>query len=445
MRQILALDNPLGMERVMKHKNQKTALALAVGVSLLSTALPSVADADMQKRVEMLERELQALKTQLAEKETVQLKKGVELKKGTRFQYGGYIKMDGIWSRHSDQQRADNVGDDFLVPSTIAVGDGDAEGDAVLDSNAKFSRFWFKTQTETDAGLITSYIETDFNGSNDERLTNQSSNGLRHAFVNWDYSDSGSLLVGQTWSTFFNVGALPETIDFVGPTSGTVFIRQTQARWTHKLGDGSSLMLSAENPSVSVYDAGSGFSANDIDDSAIPDLVARYNGQSGNFSYSIAAMGREIAYDSGADSDEEFGLGLSLSGKYVFENGNDLKFMVNHGNLGRYVALNAFRDAAVEADGGLDLIDVTGGYIAYRHHWNEQLRSTFSYALSTADNSSDILADVTETVSNANINLLYSPTKKLTFGAEYIYAEREVESGLDGDLQRLQFMGKWAF
>lgn len=429
----------------MKHKNQKSPLALAIGTSLILSAMPALADSDMQKRVEMLERELQALKTQLQTKEETQLKKGVEIKKGTRFQYGGYIKMDGIWSQQSDQQRSNNVGDDFLVPSTIAVGDGASKGDAVFDSNAKFSRLWFKTQTETDAGLITSYIETDFNGSNDERLTNQSVNGLRHAFVNWDYSDTDSLLMGQTWSTFFNVGALPETIDFVGPTSGTVFIRQTQARWTHKLGDGASLMISAENPSVSMYDAGGGYAANDIDDSSIPDLIARYNGKAGNFSYSLAGMAREIGYDSGAQSDDEMGFGLSLSGKYVFDNGDDLKVMVNHGNLGRYVALNAFRDAAVDADGDIDLIDVTGGYIAYRHHWNEKLRSTFSYAMSTADNSSDIIADVTETVSNANINVMYSPTKKLTLGAEFIYAEREVESGLDGDLERLQFMGKWAF
>lgn len=429
----------------MNHKNQKSPLALAIGTCLILSAMPALADSDMQKRVEMLERELQALKAELQKKEVTQLKKGVELKKGTRFQYGGYIKMDGIWSQQSDQQRSNNVGDDFLVPSTIAVGDGDNKGDAVFDSNAKFSRLWFKTQTETSAGLVTSYIETDFNGSNDERLTNQSANGLRHAFVNWDYSDTGSLLMGQTWSTFFNVGALPETIDFVGPTSGTVFIRQTQARWTHKLGDGASLMLAAENPSVSMYDAGGGYAANDIDDSSIPDLIARYNGKAGNFSYSLAGMAREIGYDSGAQSDEEMGFGLSLSGKYVFDNGDDLKVMVNHGNLGRYVALNAFRDAAIDADGDVDLIDVTGGYIAYRHHWNEKLRSTFSYAISTADNSSDILADVTETVSNANVNVMYSPTKKLTLGAEFIYAEREVESGLDGDLERLQFMGKWAF
>jgi len=103
----------------------------------------------------------------------------------TTFDYGGYIKLDAIFSQYSDQQRAANVGDDFLVPSTIAVGDGDAKGDTVFDSNSKFSRLNFKTTTDTDAGKVTGFIEMDFNAGNDERLTNQSSNGLRHAFFKW--------------------------------------------------------------------------------------------------------------------------------------------------------------------------------------------------------------------------------------------------------------------
>lgn len=432
-------------------RNSKTLfkpLTLAALVAASVTAVPASADAVLD-RITALEQQLTALKAQLKEKEELQHKKGVELKKGTRFQYGGYIKLDSSWSNYSDAQRANNVGDDFLVPSTIAVGDGTNDGDTVMDTNAKFSRLWFKTTTETSAGTVSSYIETDFNGANDERLTNQSFNGLRHAFLKWDYSDSSSLLFGQTWSTFFNVGALPEAIDFVGPTSGTVFVRQSQVRWTHKLGNGSSVMLAAENPSVGVWDGGGGFANNDTDDSAMPDLVARYNGKAGNLSYSLAALGREITYDDQTNDqdDDDYGLGVSLSGKYMFDNGDDIKFMFNHGNLGRYVALQAFRDASVEADGKLDLVDVTGGYVAYRHHWNDQWRSTLSYAFSSADNPNSLATSdsVTKEISNANLNLIYSPTKKLSFGAEYIHAEREVESGLDGDLKRVQFMGKWAF
>jgi hypothetical protein len=364
----------------------------------------------------------------------------------TSFDYGGYIKLDMMFSQYSDTQRAGNVGDDFLVPSTIAVGDGSNDGDTVYDSNAKFSRLWFKTITDTDAGEIKSYIEMDFNAGNDERLTNQSSNGLRHAFFSWKNSENSSILAGQTWSTFFNVAALPEAVDFVGPTSGAIFVRQTQLRYTQNMGAGK-FMVAAENPSVSLYDGGSGFDDNQVDDSGMPDLIARYDGKAGSLSYSTAAVVRQINYNDGVNDDSQVGLGLTVSGKYAFSNGDDIKMMLSQGQLGRYIALNAYRDGAVEADGDIELISTLGGFVAYRHMWSDKLRSTVSYAFSQADNADSLSAStsVTKSAANTNVNLMYSPTKKLTFGAEYILAEREVESGADGDLNRLQFTSKWVF
>lgn len=362
----------------------------------------------------------------------------------TTFDYGGYIKLDASFSQHSDQQRAASVGDDFLVPSTIAVGDGSAKGDTVFDSNSKFSRLNFKTTTDTDAGKVIGFIEMDFNAGNDERLTNQSSNGLRHAFFKWQKQDGNEVLAGQTWSTFFNVAALPEAVDFVGPTSGTIFVRQSQLRYTSAMGTGK-LMLAAENSSVSLYDAGSGYDNNQVDDSGLPDLIARYDGKAGGLNYSAAVMGRQVAYNDGTNDDSQIGYGVTFSGKYVLDNGDDIKFMASQGHLGRYMALNAFRDGAVEASGDIELISAMGGYLAYRHMWSDRLRSTISYAYGTADNPDTLVADVTKTISNANVNLMYSPTKKLTFGGEYILANRETESGADGDLNRLQFTSKWAF
>jgi len=42
-------------------------------------------------------------------------------------------------------------------------------------------------------------------------------------------------------------------------------------------------------------------------------------------------------------------------------------------------------------------------------------------------------------------NSFYSTVKKLSFGAVLKHAEREVESGNDGDMERLQFSVKYAF
>lgn len=444
---------------------KRLALATAVlapAMAFSTAASGAASNADLSSKIEMLESQLAELRQLVSKQGEQQQQIATQVKKArvtnspdTTFTYGGFIKADTMWTEYSDTDRAAaSVGDDFLVPSLVPVGNGSGGGDALFDAHAKNSRFWLKTVTETSVGNVTSYFEMDFNSGADERITNQASNGLRHAFLKWDYSDTGSLLAGQTWSTFFNTGALPEAVDFIGPTAGTLFNRQYQVRWTRKVGEGGSFMLAVENPSSGLNEVTPGSqlgmnvdaSSNNYDDNERPDIVLRYNGKAGGLDYSIAGISREVAYDLGNGlSDSANGFALSLSGKYQFSNGDDLKFMINHGNLGRYIALNAFRDGFIEADGDIDLLDVTGGFIAYRHKWSDKWRSTVSYAMSEADNPSGVSGATTESVSNYNVNLMYSPTKNLTFGTEYIHAEREVESGLDGDMKRLQFMGKWAF
>jgi len=73
------------------------------------------------------------------------------------------------------------------------------------------------------------------------------------------------------------------------------------------------------------------------------------------------------------------------------------------------------------------------------------MRSTVSYAFADADNSDAITSDITKSINNMYVNLMYSPTKQLTFGGEYILAERETESGANGDLSRIQFTSKLSF
>jgi hypothetical protein len=119
--------------------------------------------------------------------------------------------------------------------------------------------------------------------------------------------------------------------------------------------------------------------------------------------------------------------------------------MLSQGQLGRYLALNAYRDGAVEADGAIELINSMGGFVAYRHWWTNKLRSTVLYAYSESDNPNTLVDDVTESVNNSSLNLMYSPVKKLTFGIEYMQAQRKLESSTDGDLNRLQFTSTWKF
>lgn len=410
------------------------------------------ADTAVQTQIDQLQKQLDELQKQVKSNEkshqslSDKWKQQPLLSTGTTFDMGGFVKVDAMWSQYSDRSRHGAVGDDFLVPSVIAVGDGANEGDALFDITAKTSRIYFKSTTPLDnGGKVSSYIELDFQTKGDERIVHRSNTGLRHVFLDYSPNQNSTLRVGQAWSTFFNVGSLPETVDFVGPTSGLIFARQAQVRYTRKLDNGSSWSVAAENPSSGFHDGGSGVNNNNFDDSLIPDVVARYNGKAGDFSYSLAGIYREVRYDTGALVGKEAAPGISFSGKYVLDNGDDFKFMISNGHLGRYIALNAFRDGVVRANGDIDLIDITGGFLAYKHKWTDTVRSTVSYAMATADNPESAITDLTKTVSNLNVNLMYSPSKKTTFGAEYILGERETESGADGDLSRIQFTAKYVF
>ena len=357
----------------------------------------------------------------------------------TEFTYGGYIKLDAMWSDYSAGAPAGtSVGRDFYVPSTLTVGN-DNSSDAVFDMHARESRFNFGTATLLDNGkTVKTKIELDFllsaPGGN-ERVSNSYSPRIRHAFISYD-----GWLFGQTLSNFQNVGALPEALDFVGPAEGTVFVRQSQIKYTT-----GAWSFSLENPESTITTAGGGMAV--TDDASLPDFTARYthNADWGNFV--VTALARQLTYKVGGVDADETSFCVSASGMVKLGEDN-LKFMLTQGKgLGRYVGLNVARGAVLNGD-DLDAIDSTSGFIAYQHKWNSQWRSTFLYSFLSADNDENLLAmygDPTESSQSYSANILYSPVKRLTFGAEFKHAERELESGVDGDLDRLQFSVKYAF
>ncbi len=363
---------------------------------------------------------------------------------GTQVQFGGYIKLDAIISTYSDGSHTTApIGEDFLVPSTIPIG-GDSSGNRI-HLHAKESRFFMKSKTVLGSGSITTHFEVDGMGSaqGDERISNSYSIRLRHAYVDWDDGDGFSLLAGQSWSTFFNVGALPELCDFVGPV-GTIFERQAQIRFTNQLNKGS-VQIALENPSSTLY----GGNSNPYDDNALPDVVIRYNGHTEQINYSIAAMLRELAYEEPAVDDTTNGYAVSLSGLMKLGK-NNVKAMANYGNaLGRYLGLNSYRAGAIDSNGAIKLIDQWGGVIAYQHNWSDKWRSNFVISASHADNPDFIDDGTASDYQSFHFNLMHSPVAKLSLGGEYVMASKSVENSNNtlsdekGELNRLQFSVKY--
>jgi hypothetical protein len=358
----------------------------------------------------------------------------------TTVAYAGYVKLDTLVQRTSGGQMPDNsIGRDFLIPALIPVG-GTASG-YDTDYSARQTRFILKTATDVGAAhTLNSHIEMDFNVTDggDERTTNSYVPRLRQAFITYD-----NWLFGQAWSTFQNIAALPDSLDFIGVTPGTVFDRQPMIRFSKN-----GWQIALEQPETTVTTrTGARIMAGD---DTIPDVVARYNLNRPWGSLTAAGIVRTLRIsddDFGTGTDSAMAYGLSLSGKIKVGEKDDVRFMATAGDgLGRYIGLNIVNDAALDAAGKLDPIFTWSGFAAYQHHWGGRLRSSVAGSYFKADNPVMLTTrQVTDESWNGFANLIWNPVDPLDIGIELLYAERTLEDGRTGDLRRLMISTRYNF
>ena len=444
---------------------KKALLSLSVAIALGCSSSSIFADGDSVEALEIRVAELEALVLKLLENqqaveevEVVEVEvlaaaiaeekvnemmaehEAVEAEKVHKhsYKFGGFVKTDVMYTDY-DSGSYNGAGRDFYIPGTIPVGDG--PGQSYLDFHVKESRINFKSTHNLDNGAkMTSFIELDFQLSpgGNERVSNSFNPRVRHAFLTYN-----KWLVGQTWMTFFNVGALPENLDFVGPAESTIFGRQPMIRYTT-----GSWQFAAENSATTITPYGGGGRIV-ADDNTAPDLVGRYNMKGDWGTFTVAGMLRQLRYENNAANikDSTNGWGISLSGKFKIGEKDDFRWMASFGGgLGRYIGLNTANGAVLDADGNLHAIDSTGIFGSYRHFWGPKWRSNLTLGYLAVDNDVELTGmGVTKKAASVHVNLIYSPQPKLDFGIEFMYADRKVESGAKGDMTRLQFSGKYAF
>jgi len=377
---------------------------------------------------------------------------------GTRFSYGGFIKLDASVTDTNDGDIPDGtVGRLFYVPKAIPVGGGHlAEGGTDTDMGVNFSRFWFGADTDLESGdKLKAYLEFDLFGggstafTGNEVATNTYALTLRQAYVQWN-----NWLAGQTWTNFQDTAALPDTVDFLGPTEGTVFVRQAQLRYTN-----GPWSFSMENPET-VYTPFNGNMAQiSGDDGPMPDLTGRYTFKGDWGHFGIAGLVRQLKYQTAgaaatptlparaAVEDDTTGYGISVSGKFNLGKNDDIRYMVTGGSgIGRYIGLALNNDAVLDSTGDLDNIDVIAGFVGWRHVFSPKLRTNIFYSRADYDQNVDFTGlGITKGAQSAHLNVIYTPLPKLDLGAELIWGQRELENGDRGDLNRLQTHVKYNF
>jgi hypothetical protein len=320
---------------------------------------------------------------------------------------------------------------------------------------ARTSRLGVQTRTPTRFGDLTVRLEGDFNAPNDfqtETYTNSVLFRLRHA-----YASVGGLLVGQTWSTFFDGNAAPDTVDFNGPGTQT-FVRNPMIRYTLEAGDQARVALAVENTRGPMWGAESRYQV-------IPDLHAAFewtprwgtvNARGVVQFYNRARLAGGDYADSPGKS--KAGLGVALSGS-VKVGGDTLVWLFAGGpGIGRYL----FNSATIgdtpgvsfdDASGKITLWSVWGGHAGYTHVWNPTVRSNLVLAYTRVVDAKIGGAESTNAVQKdfrqAFVNGIFSVTRTSSVGVEYAWGQwtsfTNGTSELRGTQHRVNAAFTWGF
>lgn len=360
----------------------------------------------------------------------------------TSLNFGGYVKLDAI--RSDKSAGVDSVGDQQLSPSLIPVGpNAGAHKTDQVTFHARQSRLFFGSNTPTSYGALTTYVEGDFFGdlqNGNESSTN--SNGFRLRLA---YGSLGNFSAGQYWTNLFNQDVYPETLDF-GGAAGELFVRQAQVRWTQPFAGGD-WSVSAENPESVLAVPGTATTFRS-DSDHVPDLTARVKFAASRGTYTLGVLARQVHVDAAAPpaNTGRWGGALALTGIVAVGERDDVRFNVNAGNaIGRYQNGAFLPDGYLDSAGRLQLAEQTSGFIAYRHFWTPQLRSSAEISAANSNPPDATFAGINESDRSQHLNLIWSPVKQVNLGGEVIHARRTVVGGDTGTLNRLQFSAQYLF
>lgn len=441
-------------------KQSLLVAALAAAGAVADPAQAQTAkEAELENRISQLEQQLAALMAELKAQKTAAAPAPAapgappppppiqattitpNANAGTKFFFSGFMRTEALTSNTDGGEIPDSsAGRDLYVPGATPVGAADEGTD--LNTHIKFSRYIFGVDHTTDTGdKLSARLEGDvFGGALGTQVaTNTYGLAVRHAWFSYN-----NWLFGQTWSNFMDPAALPEAVDLVGPTDGTVFARQPMIRYTS-----GNWTFSAENPETTITPFRGGTRIQ-TDDNSLPDLTARYRWTQPWGHLTAGVILRQLAYETtgtGAIDDTRMAVAGTVSGRYNIDPNNDIRFAVYGGGaIGRYIGLGVASDAVLDGNGDLEAIDGLAGFIGYRHAFNPKMRFNIYYSASRYDNDPALTGTaVTESVSSWSVNLFYTPTPKLDLGAELRFANRELESGADGDLNRLHLVARYSF
>lgn len=423
----------------MKNKAQsciKIGLVTAVASLMWSNASAQTE----QQQIEQLRQEVAALKSLIQQQQQVQVQQQQQIKQVAESSQTPTVKRDGLkfttnggaevklygFVRADANYIVEGADNDF---NGVASSQGEAKDK--LRSTLKTTRIGLDFSTPIENGRLGGKLETDF-ASASESLR------LRHVYLT--YND---WLIGQTLSTFLSNHA-PEMIDFNTNTGGGT-TRVPMVRYSHKIAPNTQVMIAAEKGDSTA----SKFADQDVKlKYSAPVLTAKVIQGFADGKGSLSARGLVEHYKTESGSDDAMAWGaavgvnyqltdpLKLSADYSYVQGNS-KYL--------YASNTAF---ALDAEQNIEQNEFHAVQVGATYKFSPAWRSTLAYGALFADDSTAYAAvnqAGNEQVQQAWWNVIYSPTKPVDLGVEYVHGERETFAGESYKDQRFGLMARYSF
>ena len=295
------------------------------------------------------------------------------------------------------------------------------------------TRIGFEVTRKTNKGDVFIRLESDFAGSNGYRI--------RHA-----YGQYKNFILGQTWSLFSHINALPATVDFAGPT-GAVITRTPQIRYSiPALFKGFNLAIGLEYliPNLSIPD-----SLVSETYQLMPDVTLRLDKV---FSWGSVQFSGILPVLSGRNSENKLlvrvGWGISASavvnswkkGSWYFQ-----------GAVGRAITgyfndlSNNGLDLQISSEGSIYLPLSYGLYGTYEHRWKEFLYSNFTYGWVQIEKYNFTQDNTYHKGHTVRANTFWDITDGAKIGVEAIWGNRVDKNNQKGNAVRINLLAYYDF
>jgi hypothetical protein len=365
----------------------------------------------------------------------------------------GFVQLDYIYDVH----RMDPAWEDAFRPSKIPTTEGLFGSNGQSAFSVKQSRLGVSGDVPVSPTLSDINFKFEFDMFGVGADAGQTTIRLRHAYMEW-----GELLAGQTNSVFMDGDTFPNVIDYWGPT-GMVFLRNPQLRWTPYRSRISEFAIAFEKPSNdidpgNIRELAPELGNNIENDEKLPDLTAHYRVAADWGHFQLAGILREVAYDTvntqnNVPKGSRLGWGINASGHAnIFGDDKLIGSVVYGEGIASYMN-----------DGGTDLapkrisptnapiqlkaraLPLLGVMAYYEHHWDDHWTTSAGYSMTKVDNTNFQSTSSYRRGEYASVNLLYTPTKSVLIGAEFLWGKRIDLSRASGNDPRIQLSAKYDF